>query len=127
MPPADRGEGSQPGTISTFTLRGHWIALGVAIERASDGRWRHVAGTAEVVIASYDDRSWSSPDVVVVVDPREHPSANDIGDALGRGAAAYACSSDPAVVVAHLNAVARRLSGAGSGDQAMKLRAELLE
>ena len=66
-----------------------------------------MAGTADIVVVTQRDE-WSSTEVTVIADARDSPPPHEVVTAYENGATAYVCGATPLLLLAHLDAIARR-------------------
>jgi hypothetical protein len=98
-----------PATV--FSIRFHKSAelWAMPVLSCAAGRWRRSNDEADLHIVAAEDGRWEARGVVVVADARPAPTSAEIVSALNRGAAAYVCNADPVLLLAHPDALRRRL------------------
>ena len=80
-----------------------------AIETTTNGRWRCTDHPADILLVGPNDHGWSPQDTVLVADTRESPPPAEIVAAYDAGANAYVVAASPVTIVAHLDALTRRM------------------
>ena len=91
----------------TVEFRGEARQWQAAVAAAADDRWQIVDQTADVVVVTPVDQ-WSSIEVTVIADARDNPPPQEVVAAYENGATAYVCGARPLLLLAHLDAIARR-------------------
>jgi len=106
--PSPHDSSASPARGPSVTFRGAARQWKSDVHSAADGRWTCVDENADIVVVGCGVDSWAPEEIVIVADPREHPPSHEVATALNQGAAAYVCRADPSLILAHLDALARR-------------------
>jgi hypothetical protein len=94
---------------------GHAREWADAVLALADGRWRWAA-PADVVVVTHIDELPRTGALVLFVDDRPTPPPAEVVAAFRAGADGYVADADAEMVLAHLDALGRRLDRTSPGD-----------